>query len=257
MRSALPALLLAALLVTAGCAEVLGPSRPPSDQRAVDAVDRSLAATADVESYRFTFDGGAEASKDHEQVQLDVGGEGVVDVAGQRLNVTTRADDDTRRVYMTDEAAYRECATPWSGWGRENLSGSTEWLNYTPAGEQLALLDRTDVYWRGTETVDGTEAAVVVAYPTKDELRSVAEAQGTDVTDLANVNLQNATVTVWIAEETGLLLKARRDLEMKRRGATATVTVTFRFSGYDAPVNVTRPPFDEDDVWETEGCPGE
>ena len=62
MRSALPALLLVALLVASGCLGLLGPSRPPSDQRALDAVNRTQAAPDDVDSYRFTLDGYVEAS---------------------------------------------------------------------------------------------------------------------------------------------------------------------------------------------------
>lgn len=253
MRSALRALLFAALLVTTGCLGLFGPDRPPSDQRAVDAVDRSVAALADVDTYRFSLDGEARASRGDEQVRVDVTGEGVVDVAGRRMNVTTRARDATRTVYVSNRTAYTECAR--MGWGRQNLSASTRWVNVTPAGEQFALLDRTDVYWRGTETVNRTEAAVVVAYPTKEELQSVARARGTELTDLSGANVQNVTVTVWIDAETNLPLKARRDVELKRNGVAGSATVTFRFSGYDEPATVTRPAFDEDSVWEM-GCPG-
>jgi hypothetical protein len=62
-------------------------------------------------------------------------------------------------VCLTGYTAYRECARV--GRERENLPRSARWLGYTPIGEQLAPLDRTDVYWRGTGTVDGTEAAVL------------------------------------------------------------------------------------------------
>ena len=253
MRFALPALLLAALLVTAGCAQVLGPSRPPSDQRALDAVNRTQAASTDVDAYQFSMDGHVEASKGDERVSVDVTGDGAVDVDDRRMGVTTHARDATRSSYVAGHTAYTECGR--MGWGRENLSASARWFNYTPVGNQLALLDRTDVYWRGTETIDGTEAGVVVAYPTKQELLSVAESHGSDLTDLQGANVKNVTVTVWISQETGRLLKARRDITLKRNGATATATVTFRFSGYDEPVNVTRPSFDEDHVWEV-GCPG-
>ena len=68
MRRSVPVLLLAAVLVTSGCAGVLGPSRAPSDQRAVDAVDRSQAALANVTSYRSSFDGRAEATEDRYDV---------------------------------------------------------------------------------------------------------------------------------------------------------------------------------------------
>lgn len=251
MRSALPALLLAAVLVTAGCASVLGPSRPPSDPRATEAVDRAAAATDDLDSYRFTLDGDVRASEGDESVRVDVAGDGVVDVVDRRMRVTTESDGETRETYVMETTAYTEC--PRLGWSRENISSSTRWLNHTPVGQQLALLQRTDVYWRGTDTVGGTEAVVVEAYPTAEELRSVAAAHGGDVADLEDARVQNVTVTVWFDRETDRPLRAERYVRVKRGGATAEATVTFGFHGYGEPVNVTRPDLD-DEVVRDLGC---
>lgn len=265
MRSAFPALALAVLLVTAGCSSVLGPSRPSSDQRALDAVNRSQEAVADVESYRFTLDGHVAATDGDERVSFDVTGEGAVNVSRQRLNATARADDgsapapmhdETRSAYVTGYTAYTECRV---GWGRENLTRSTPWVDHTPLGQELALLNRTDVYWRGTETVNGTEAAVVVAYPTKEELRSVADAQGAGAADFEDANVQNVTETVWFDTETWRPLKVKREVRVEQgvfSSSSATATVTLRFIGYDRPTNVSRPSFDPDETWETD-CPGE
>jgi hypothetical protein len=251
MRSALPAFLLAAVLVTAGCASVLGPSHPPSDPRATAAVDRAAAATDGLASYRFTVDGDVRASEGDESLRVDVIGDGVVDVADRRMHVTTESDGETRETYVSETAAYTEC--PRFGWGHETLSSSTRWLNHTPVGHQLALLQRTDVYWRGNATVDGTGAVVVEAYPTAEELRSVAVAHGSDVADLEDANVQNVTVTVWFSRETDRPLKVERYVRVERGGATAEATVAFRFHGYGDPVNVTRPDFG-DDVVRDLGC---
>lgn len=253
MRPALPVLLFALLLITTGCLGVFGPSRPPSDQRALDTVSRSQAAMANVTSYRFTLDGHMEATNDDESLSFDVAGSGAVNVSRQRLNATIRARESSRSTYITDDTVYTECSR--MGWGRENLTRSIRWLNYTPVGEQLALLDRTNVYWRGTETVDGTPAAVVTAAPTKRELESVTDAKGTGETGIGTVKVQNVTVTVWMSTETDRVLKAQREIRINRGGTTATATMTFRFTDYNEPIVVTRPTFDEDAVW-TIGCPG-
>lgn len=253
MRPALPAFLFAAMLITTGCLGVFGSSRPPSDQRALDAVSRSQTAMDDVTSYRFSLEGHMEATTNDDSLSFDVTGGGDVNVSRHRLNATVRAREASRSTYVTGYTAYTECSR--MGWERENLTRSTRWFNYTPAGEQLALLDRTNVYWRGTETVNGTKASVVTAHPTKRELESVADAKGTGETGIGNVNLRNVTVTVWISTETSRLMKAQREIRLSRGGATATATMTFRFTDYDEPITVVRPPFDEDAVWHT-GCPG-
>jgi hypothetical protein len=253
MRSALPALLLAAVLTTTGClGGVVGPSRPPSDERALDAVDRSLSTATDVTSYRFALDGRAEATGDGDGLSVDLSGSGVANVTQRRLNATTRARGSARSVYVTGYTAYTECAR--IGWAREDLTRPTPWVDYTPLGQQLALLNHSNVYWRGTETIEGTEAAVVTAWPTRRELRSMADARGTGGPDLDGGNVENVTVTAWIGAETGRLLRTRSEIRVTRRGATATATLTLRFTGYGDPTDVQRPSFDEDALWGT-GCP--
>ena len=187
MRPALPVLLLAMLLVTAGClGGVFGPSRPPSDERALD--------------------GRAEATGDDDSPSVDLSGSGAANVTRRRLNATTRARGTARSSYVDGHTAYTECAR--IGWARENLTRSAPWVDYTPLGQQLEVLDRSNVYWRGTRTVDGTE--------------------------------------------TGRFLRTRSEIRVARRGATATATL--RFTDYGEPVEVERPSFDEDALWET-GCP--
>lgn len=254
MRPVLPALLLASLLVMTGClGGVFGPSRPPSDERALDAVDRGLTAAGDVASYRFSVDGRVEATGDGDTRTIDLSGGGVANVTRRRLNATTRARGAARSSYVDGYTAYTECTR--IGWARENLTRSTPWIDHSPLGQQLALLNRSNVYWRGTRTLDGTEAAVVTAWPTQQELRSVADARGTGGPDLDGGNVENVTVTAWIGVETGRLLRTRNEIRVARGGATATATLTLRFTGYDEPVDVERPSFDGDALWET-GCPG-
>lgn len=262
MRPSLPVLLLAVALVTSGCAGSLGPSRAPSDERAVDAVGRSQAAMQEVTSYRTEVDGRVEATGDGEQVTVSVTGDVVVDVAARKMNATGEIEDanhatgpgfdPTQSTYVDGYTASIECSRV--GWARQNLSTDHPWTTYTPAGQQLALLNRTNVYWRGTETVDGTETAVVVAYPTEEELESVPGIEGRGAADFEDANLENATVTVWLDTETDRPVMARREIRVARGGSTATAVSTFRFTGYDEPTTVTKPEFGGS-RWET-GCPG-
>jgi hypothetical protein len=256
MRSSVPVLLVVVMLVTTGCLGIFGsaPSRPPSDQRALNAINRSQAATATITSYRVSIDSHVKTTGSDDSRSITATGSGVVDVRQQRLKATTHIRAETRGTYITSEARYSEC--PRMGWGRENLTQSVQWLNYTPLGQQLALLARTDVYWRGTEPVNDTEAAVVTAFPTEKELQSVTTGPGLGQAGIGsgNINFQNATVTVWISTKTARILKTRYKMRVSRGGTTAVGTITTRYTDYNEPVTVTRP-FDKAAVWQW-GCPG-
>lgn len=258
MRPPLAALLLAAVLVTSGC--LGGPSRPPSDQRALDALNRSQDAMAEVTSYRTTVDGRVEATGNDEEMTLSLTGTVAVNATTQQMNATARVRGErdiarrsgTQQTYVDGYTAYAECAR--IGWERQNLSEARPWLTYTPVGQQLGVLEETNVYWNGTESVDGTEAAVIVAYPTQEELQAVPNVRSGTATDVADANLDNATLRVWIDTDTGRPLKARRHIRVSGSGTTATATVTLRFTDYDEPTTVTPPELDEETFWKT-SCP--
>lgn len=247
-------LAVAALLVTSGCLGFLGPTRPPSDQRAVDALDRSQAAVADVTAYRTTIDGHFEVTTGDDRRSYDLSGEVAVNASTRRMNATARLRGETRTRFIAGDVAYSECSR--MGWERRNLTTVGSWLAYTPVGQQLAVLNRSDVYWRGTESVDGHETAVIVAHPTKQELLAGPDVSDTRATELAGANLKNATVTAWLSTEHWRPVQVRREITVAQGGDTARATVTFRFTGYGEPTSVSRLAFDEDSIW-TIGCPGE
>ncbi len=136
MRPPLAALLLAAVLVTSGC--LGGPSRPPSDQRAMDALNRSQDAMAEATSYRTTVDGRVEATGNDEEMTLSVTGTVAVNATTQQMNATARLRGErdvagrsgTQQTYVDGYTAYAECAR--IGWERQNLSESRPWFTYTP-----------------------------------------------------------------------------------------------------------------------------
>jgi len=258
MRPPLAALVLVIVLVTSGC--LGGPSRPPSDQRAMDALNRSQDAMADVTSYRTTIDGRVEATGNDEQVTLFVDGTVTVNASTQEMNATgrvreqrgTRAQAETQMTYVTGYTAFSECSR--MGWERQNLSQTRAWLTYTPVGQQLGVLNETNVYWNGTETINGTESAVIVAYPTMEELQAIPDVRSRGATDVGDANLDNATLRVWIDTDTGRPLKAQRNIRVSESGNTATATITLRFTDYNEPTSVNRPEFDEESLWQL-GCP--
>lgn len=257
MRPPLAVLLIVCLLVTSGCLSFLDESRPPSDHQAQDALDRSRTALADVTSYRALSNGSATMTAEDERDTVTLSGEVLVNVSARELNSTGRVSDTflpgtgVRRTYVTGYTAYTECRL--SGWGQQNLSASRPWVEYTPIGDQLALLNRTPVYWEGTERLADTETAVIVAHPSEQELEAVPGLWSLAPEESQNADFQNATLTLWIDTETSLPVLAHRKTVWRDAGATVTLSATWRFDDYNEPAGVTRPSFDESDVRE-HGC---
>lgn len=261
MRPPHAALVVVALLVTSGCLGFGGSSQPPSDERALDALDRAQDALADVDSYRATIDGHAEARANDETITVDLSGNETANVSARQVIATAKVSGDrgspvrsgTRVTYINSSTAYSECSR--LGWGRHNLSESHSWVTYTTLGQQLELMNRSNVYWQGTETLDGTETAVIVAHPTKEVLDAVPDVQSSSPTNFDETKVENASVTAWVGNDTGRLLQAKRDFEVSSAGATATVTATIRFTDYNQLTSITAPDIG-DAVWKT-GCPGD
>lgn len=257
MRPPLAALFVAALLVTGGCLGFVGESRPASDQRALDTLNRTQAAVANVTSYRASSNGTAEMSNEDDRVAVAYGGSVLVNVTTRELNATGRVNESyyappvDRRTYVTGYTAYTECKL--AGWGRRTLSESRPWVEYTPLGDQLAVFNRTPVYWQGTQRLNGTETAVIVARPTKAELDSSPGLWSPKPENPESATFRNATLSLWVSTETWRPVRTRWETNWRADGADVTLTATWRFGGYDAPANVSRPSFEESDV-RTDGC---
>lgn len=250
-------LLVAWLLVTAGCSGVLGEQREPSDTRAQDALNRSRATLEDVNSYRVTHDGTARMVGDDREVSAALNGDIAVNVTSREMNSTAQVEDPTtpmpgvRRTYVNGYTALTECRL--AGWGRRNLSESRDWFDHTPIGEQFAVLSRTPVYWVGTDRLNGTEAAVIVAHPTKKELLAGAGVWTLEPREPAQANFRNATLRLWISTETWRPLRIHRESNWRVGGASVTLSATWRIGAYDKSTNVTRPSIPESRIRE-DGC---
>ncbi|MEF8776261.1 MAG: hypothetical protein V5A43_07130 [Haloarculaceae archaeon] len=216
----------------------------------------------EVRSYRSSLDTRVVATGDDEQITLRLTGDVRVNGTARHTNATAEVDVLSDRwgnvepalAFIDGRTAYNECGR--IGWERQNLSQSEAWLTYTPIGQQLETLNRTNVYWRGTGTVDGQNASVVVGYPTKAELEAVPSVGGTGVTEsLESATIENMTLTVWIDAETDRPITATRDVNVEEGGTTARANGTFEFGGFDEPTPITLPEIGDEVVWKS-GCPG-
>lgn len=258
MRPPHAALGLAAVLLVSGCLGLGGPSQPPSDQRAIDALDRAEVALNDVKSYRATVDGQVEARSTDNSITVEFSMDERTNISSQMSNATVALtglpgpmNSRTLSVHLLDYTAYTECAR--TGWGQTDLSESRDWVTYTSLGQQLALLNRSNVYWEGGEAVADAETSVITAHPTKEQLQNGLAVRGSGATDFEGASVDNATITLWIDNDTDRPVQVRRHIVLSGDGTTATATATFRFTGYNepTPVSVSR----VDNVWET-SCPG-
>ena len=260
MRPPLATAVVAVLLLSAGCLGSSGPDRAPSDQRALDALDRARTATSDLTSYRAVIDGRVVASAEDEQVSFGIAGEVWVNATTQRLNATGQLvggpqsgyGDGTSTTYIDGYTASIECSR--IGWERQNLSQAEPWLTYGPIGQHLALMNRTEVYWRGTETVDGRNASVIVAYPTAEDIEAV-DVRSVGMTDaIESANVENITVKLWLDTATDLPIQVSRDVRASQEGASTRANGTYRFVGFDEPTPLAEP--DIDGTFWKSGCPG-
>lgn len=201
---------------------------------------------ADVSTYRTTIDGRLRATDGDDEIRVTVSGTASSNVTSEEMLATARAEGETGRTYITNRTVYAECRV--FGWGRENLTTSGPWWQFTPAGQQLALLNATPAYWHGTRTVDGTETVLVSARPTKEELQDVPGTLPATATELDEVNLKRANVTLWLDAESHRPVQVKRTIVLGRGDTTANARVTMRFEGYGEPTPVTEPEIRPDEI---------
>lgn len=250
-------LAVALLVLLTGCSTLPFVGPPPSDERAVEAVDAANATVADADTYRFTMRMHVSASNDERTRSVTADGNGSVNVSARRMQATTRTRGETFGSYVDGDRAYRECGEPWGGYAVENLSTSQRWALATPLHRQLALFEGSNVYWRGNRTLDGeeTRTVLVVAHPSWDTLQSLMDRRQSDNVDLHRGSLENATARLWIDPETNRPVQSELRLVIEQGGATATARITIRYTDYGEPVDVSIPWAVYDDPYE-HGCPG-
>lgn len=247
-RAAVPATAL--LVVLAGCS-VLPSSQPPSDERALDALNRTTAAVEEVSTYRFSIDGHVRTS-DGDRT-LTATSEGAVDRQHRRLVLTATEDGSTRSTYVDGRTVYTECSEPWDGWTVENTSLPSEWFTTTPLGRQVELLEETTVYWGGNRTLDGNRTVVLVAHPSRRTLVSLPDGVG-PIDEFPGLDVGNATFELWVDARTDRPVKSVFRIAISSGDASGTAEFTTRYRAYGEPATVSIPPSTRTDQYEL-GCP--
>ncbi|WP_367175539.1 hypothetical protein [Haloarcula rubripromontorii] len=253
MRRLLLAVCFVSLL--AGCGTFMGDSPPPSDERAVAAVEEASRSIAPVEAYRFKMDMQVTASDGDQSRTLSVDGSGAVNVSAKRMQATTRMQDQTVKSYVDGYRAYQGCQDPWGGYAVENVSRSEPWATATPLHRQVLLFERSNVYWRGNATLDGNRTVLVTTSPSADTIESLMDRRQAGDVALDRGSLENATARLWLDPDTNRPVQSELTIKISQRGATATATITAQYSGYGEPTAISIPSEVSDDPYEL-GCPG-
>ncbi|MFB6165348.1 MAG: hypothetical protein ABEJ31_09345 [Haloarculaceae archaeon] len=250
-RPALHALL-AVCLLTAGCS-VLGPDHT-RDERAEAALENATDALAATETYRFESNLSVSATADSRTKRIDARVTGVVDAAARAVRSNTTSDGESRRTYVLNRTVYRECVSPWDGWGVEDLDDDTEWASRTVAHRQLSLLETGSLYWNGTETIDGERVAVVTGEPTTDALADYRNERSQPL--LGGASVDDAELRAWIDPDTGRLRRTRLHVTVSKGDNSAATTAVTTFGEYGEPVTIDLPDGARTNQHEL-GCPGD
>ncbi|MFB6071580.1 MAG: hypothetical protein ABEJ88_01280 [Halobacterium sp.] len=232
-RRALSTVVVAALLVTAGCAGLGGDGGSdggPADAGQVASDARE--AMQSVQTYRMVMEMNVSASGR----TLSMRQRGVFNKTARRarLNMT---------VYGTEGVAYLDNATMYVNvggrWRVQDLSGRDPWTSGSGLARQRQLLETGSVNVTGTATVDGVRTTVLTVDPKASELKQLLSQGGT--TGLSSVSVQNATYRLYVANESDLPRKVELSMELTVQGQSADANVTITFSEYGEPVHVSIP----------------
>lgn len=228
-RRALHVVCVAVLLVTAGCTGLPG-GDGGTDAAAVqsDAVD----AMGDVETYRMTMVMNVSANGQ----TMTVRQRGVFDHATERARLNLSMLGRQSATYVDGSTMYAEVGGRWQA---RNLSGAGLWENGTSADRQREILESGDVSVEGSATVDGTETTVLGVDPDAEDLQALVQQRSGG--SLHDVGVDNATYTVYVADETDRVRRVEFSLTMTAGDQAAQANATITFSDYGEPVNVSIP----------------
>jgi hypothetical protein len=249
-RRAAASLALLVLVVSAGC---LGfGAQPERTARAEAELAAAQAAVEDVETYQYETQMDLSASVEDERRQLAVRIEGTVDVAERMARSRAHLDGANRTAYVTNRTAYRECESPW-GWGNESIAVEGSWIQATPLGRQLQLLESGGLHVEAEDSLAQADAVVLVGQPSAASL----EKYGVSATQpaIGGPSVENVSVRVVIDNSTHRPIRSTVAFAVAGGGGAGQGTVDTQFSAYDEPVSIAIPDVVKDEAGET-GCPG-
>mgnify|MGYP006273217547 FL=1 len=249
-RRAVAGLGLLVLVVSAGC---LGfGTQPERTDRAEAELAAAQATLDDVETYQYETQMDLSASVEEERRQLAVRIEGTVDVAERMARSRADLDGENRTAYVTNRTVYQECECPW-GWGNESIEVAGPWIQATPLGRQLQLLESGALHVETDDSLAQADAVVLVGQPSAESL----EKYGVSATQpvIGGPSVENITVRVVIDNTTHRPIRSTVAFEVAGGGGEGQGTVDTQFGAYDEPVSITIPDEVKEDAAET-GCPG-
>jgi len=232
---ALQAAVVAALVVTAGCAGLpgsdgeTGDETPSADELEADVVD----AMSDVETYRLTMQ--MNVSANGQTLSMTQRGAFDREAERARLNVSLFGQEAT--TYIDGTTMYLQSNGEWQ---TRDLSESGVWGDSESLTRQRQILDSGNVTIAGGGSVDSTATTVLRVDPDTEDMKAlVQQQQGQQALD--GVTIENATYRMHVANETNLVRQVEADLAMTVNGQTAETTVTMTFSDFGEPVDIIIP----------------
>jgi len=249
-RRAVASLGLLLLVVSAGC---LGfGAQPDRTDRAEAELAAAQGALEDVETYQYETQLDLSATVEDEQRQLAARIEGTVDVAEQMAVSRVQFDGENRTAYVTNRTVYQECERPW-GWGNESIEVDGPWVQATPLGRQLALLEPGDLHVETDDALAQADAVVLVGHPSAESL----EKYGLSATQpvIGGPSVENSTVRVVIDNATHRPIRSTVVFDVAGGGGEGQGTVDTRFGSYNESVSIAIPEPVREEASET-GCPG-
>lgn len=247
VRSALPIALLA-IVVTAGCLG-LGGDPPVREEHAVDALESARERAQQLDTYRFDLSLSAELAGESRRVEVSARGR--VNVTARKMAANTTANGRTAAAYIDNDTAYEQCTRPGTFWGERPVTAEN-WTEATPLGRHLVLLSTGDLYYNGTERIDGRSVVHLSGRPSLESLERTSGAGTTDLPSGAAVD--RLTLDAWFDAETHRLRRARLEVVVSRDDRRATATLTTDFHSFGEPVSVSVPA-DARDAFFDDGCP--
>lgn len=228
-----------ALLASAGC---LGGGPPPSDPAAERVVADAVNASADVTAYRAGGGGTATARRGGDERSVSFDRETAVNRTTRRGRVTVATRDEERPAYLVDDAYYVPCYAsryvnvPDAWYAASDV---TDWRTNDSLGSFLRLAAGASVQSAGTARVDGANATVVDAYPSADALAE-SKRRFDSVSDGDVGRIDDARVRLWVANDTGRVLRVRSVVNSTVDGVSLTQRTTLDYE-YGANVSVAAP----------------
>lgn len=223
-----PAIAVAVLVVTAGCAGFGDTGVASAEEVRQDAV----ASMADVETYRMEMNVTLHANGQ----TLPMAMTGTFNRTGETAQMTTTVRGQSVESYVDGTTMYLQTPT---GWQVRDVADRNPWNESLALERQRAILESADITELGEDTVDGEPVYVVQIDPDPERVKQVVARQQNRNFD--DVSIRDVTYTQFVHRETGRLVGVEMNMTMTVSGQSADVTATMTFSGYDEPTDITIP----------------